>query len=29
MKRYAMKAALGVLALAVLEQMGNAKVENG
>jgi hypothetical protein len=24
-----MKAALGVLALAVLEQMGNAKAENG
>ena len=29
MKRYAMKAALGMLAFAVLEQMGKAKAENG
>jgi hypothetical protein len=29
MKRYAMKAAFGVMAFAVLELMGNAKAENG
>jgi hypothetical protein len=28
MKRYALKAALGVMAFAVLELMGNAKAEN-
>lgn len=29
MKRYAMKAALGVMVFAVLELVGNAKAENG